>query len=89
MGTGGSVHRACSEGSERRRRRSDYRDDREVSARQAGVLAAGQASHIWGAPEELSPRLFQLLRLPLNLRTVTRPASRNGEGFGGHRKLCS
>lgn len=50
------------------------RDVGEVSAQQAGVLAEGQASHIWGsrrrmsgAWEKLSPGLSQLLRLFLKL----------------------
>lgn len=52
-----------------------------MSAQQAGVLAGGQAFHIWGsrrrasgAWEKLSPRLSQLLRLLLNLRTGNRPS---------------
>lgn len=75
MGTGGPDRRACLEGSECFLR-SDPRDAGEVRAQEAGVLAGGQAFHIWvsrrrasGAWEKPSPRLSQLLRLLLNLRT--------------------
>ena len=54
VGTGGLVPRACLVPSERRGRRSDHGDAGEVSAKQAGVLAEGQASHIWGSRRRAS-----------------------------------